>query len=118
MHDDQDNGNNFHGFLPNRNLYCMRLWNQQSLTRLYMLFCDVDIWGKSLSDLEREVVGIALPTLKKQCGCLGVTSDQILLGVQSQDRGMVLSSACNALTDEQFALLLEIVNCYVKAAKL
>jgi len=75
----------------------------------------IEVSPQYISDLERGVVGIALPTLKKLCCTLGVASDQILFGTQSQDRGVILSNICNPLTDEQYVLLLEIVNCYVKA---
>ncbi len=78
----------------------------------------IEVSPQYISDLERGVVGVALPTLKKLCCALGVASDQILFGVQSHDRGGVLANACNALTDEQFALLVEMVNCYVKAVRI
>ena len=71
-----------------------------------------------ISDLERGVVGIALPTLKKLCSALGVSSDQILFGVRTQNRGAILANACNALNDEQFSLLIQMVNGYVKAVNL
>lgn len=77
----------------------------------------IEVSPQYVSDLERGVVGIALPTLKKLCCVLGVASDQILFGTQAQDRGVILSNACNTLNDAQFSLLLEIVNCYVKAVK-
>jgi len=35
-----------------------------------------------------------------------------------QDRGAILSNACSTLTDEQFSLLVEMVNCYVKAVNI
>ena len=78
----------------------------------------IEVSPQYISDLERGVVGIALPTLRKLCSALGVSSDQILFGTQAQDRGIVLSNACNSLSEEQFALLLEMVNCYIKAVKL
>ena len=78
----------------------------------------IEVSPQYISDLERGVVGIALPTLKKLCNALGVASDQILFGTQSQDRGAILSNVCKPLTEEQFALLLEMVNCYVKAVNI
>ena len=75
----------------------------------------IEVSPQYISDLERGVVGIALPTLKNLCLSLGVSSDQILFGEQSKDRGVILSNSCNALTDEQFSLLVEMVNCFVKA---
>ena len=75
----------------------------------------IDVSPQYISDLERGVVGISLPTLKKMCGALGVSSDQILFGVQSHDRGQLLSNLSNCLTAEQFAVLLEMVSCFIKA---
>lgn len=78
----------------------------------------IEVSPQYISDLERGVVGIALPTLKKLCRSLGVASDQILFGKQSNDRGQILSNVCNVLSDEQFSLLMEMVSCYVKAVNL
>ena len=83
-----------------------------------MLAEKIDVSPQYISDLERGVVGIALPTLKKLCCALGIASDQILFGTHAQERGIVLSNACNTLTDEQFSLLVEMVNCYVKAVNI
>ncbi|MBE6981726.1 MAG: helix-turn-helix domain-containing protein [Ruminococcaceae bacterium] len=80
-----------------------------------MLAERIDVSPQYISDLERGVVGIALPTLKKLCTSLGVASDQILFGKLAEERGSVLSNLCNRLTEEQFSILLEIINCYVKA---
>ena len=78
----------------------------------------IEVSPQYVSDLERGVVGVALPTLKRLCCVLGVSSDQILFGAQLQDRGVILSNACNSLNAEQFELLLEMINCYVKAVKI
>ena len=78
----------------------------------------IEVSPQYISDLERGVVGISLATLKKLCCTLGVASDQILFGTELQNRVQVLSNACNGLTDEQFALLIEMVNCYVKAVNI
>lgn len=75
----------------------------------------IEVSPQYISDLERGVVGISIPTLKRACVTLGVSSDQILFGTQLYDRGVILSNACHTLTDEQFSLLVEIVNCYTKA---
>ena len=90
------------------------LRKQRKMSQL-QLALDSEINKNYISDLERGVVGIALPTLKKLCCALGISSDQILFGTQSQERGIVLSNVCQALTDEQFVFLVEMVNCYVKA---
>ena len=78
----------------------------------------IEVSPQYISDLERGVVGIALPTLKRLCVSLGVSSDQILFGTRSQDRGAILSNVCSSLSEEQFTLMLEIVECFVKAVDL
>ena len=93
----------------------VRLAREQAKMTQEVLAERIEVSPQYISDLERGVVGIAIPTLKKLCGVLGIASDQILFGAQSQERGIVLSNACNRLTEEQFALLVEIINCYVKA---
>ena len=96
----------------------VRIAREQAKMTQEMLAEKIDVSPQYISDLERGVVGIALPTLKKLCCALGVASDQILFGTQSQERGIILSNACNTLSEEQFALLLEMVNCYVKAVNI
>lgn len=96
----------------------VRLAREQSKLTQEALAEKIEVSPQYISDLERGVVGIALPTLKKLCNTLGVASDQILFGTQAKDRGSILSNACNTLSEEHFALLLEMVNCYVKAVKL
>ena len=96
----------------------VRLAREQAKLTQEMLAEKVEVSPQYISDLERGVVGIALPTLKKLCCSLGIASDQILFGTQLQDRGAILANACSALTDAQFAILVEMVNCYVKAIKI
>lgn len=96
----------------------VRIAREQAKLTQEALAEKIEVSPQYISDLERGVVGIALPTLKKLCNTLGVASDQILFGTQVQDRGVILSNVCNNLTEEQFALLLEMVNCYVKAVNL
>ena len=68
-----------------------------------------------VSDLERGVVGVPMTTFKKLCQLLGVTSDQLLFGNDTKDRGVILARACSTLKDEQFAILVDIVDSFVKA---
>ena len=96
----------------------VRIAREQAKMTQETLAEKIEVSPQYISDLERGVVGIALPTLKKLCCTLGVASDQILFGTQLQDRGTILSNACSALTDEQFSLLVEMINCYVKAVKI
>ena len=96
----------------------VRIAREQAKLTQEMLAEKIEVSPQYVSDLERGVVGIALPTLKKLCCSLGVASDQILFGTQSQDRMQKLSNACNILSDEQFSALIEMINCYVKAVNL
>lgn len=96
----------------------VRIAREQARLTQEALAEKIEVSPQYISDLERGVVGIALTTLKKLCCALGVASDQILFGTQSQERGVILSNTCNALTEEQFALLLEMVNCFVKAVNI
>lgn len=96
----------------------VRIAREQAKLTQEALAEKIEVSPQYISDLERGVVGIALTTLKKLCCALGVASDQILFGTQSQERGVILSNTCNALTEEQFALLLEMVNCFVKAVNI
>ena len=96
----------------------VRIAREQSKLTQEALAEKIEVSPQYISDLERGVVGIALPTLKKLCCALSVSSDQILFGIQSQERGTTLSNACHTLTDDQFDLLLEMISCYVKAVKI
>ena len=96
----------------------VRIAREQAKLTQEVLAEKIEVSPQYISDLERGVVGIALSTLKKLCCALGVASDQILFGTQLQDRGAILSNACSTLTDVQFSLLVEMVNCYVKAVNI
>ena len=96
----------------------LRLAREQARLTQEALAEKIEVSPQYISDLERGVVGVALPTLKKLCCALGVASDQILFGTQAQDRGIILSNVIKTLTEEQFALLLEMVNCFVKAVNI
>ena len=43
----------------------------------------IDVSPQYVSDLERGVVGVSITTLKRVCTVLGVSSDQILFGSES-----------------------------------
>lgn len=96
----------------------VRVAREQAKMTQEVLAEKIEVSPQYISDLERGVVGIALPTLKRLCSTLGVTSDRILFGARPQDRAVILANTCHALTDGQFAILLEIVNCYVKAVNI
>ena len=77
----------------------------------------IDVSPQYISDLERGVVGISIPTLKRACVTLGVSSDQILFGVISGNRNAAIEKRCSDLTDEDFAALMDIVDTYSTAIK-
>ena len=74
-----------------------------------------DVSSQYISDLERGVVGISIPTLKRVCTSLGVSSDEVLFGTRNEARLVVLAGKCRALSDFQFRLLSEIIDSYVQA---
>lgn len=75
----------------------------------------IEVSPQYISDAERGVVGVSISTLKKICTCLGVSSDQLLFQKKAETRAIALADKCNTLSDEQFAILAEIVNGFVKA---
>lgn len=75
----------------------------------------IDVSPQYISDLERGVVGISIPTLKRLCVVLGVTSDQILFGDRPADDRQALLRRCEQLTEKQFSLLLRLVDTYMEA---
>lgn len=75
----------------------------------------VEVSPQYISDLERGVVGVSLPTLKKICSCLCVSSDLILFGRKNESRLAAIAEQCANLTDEQFAILAEVVGNFVRA---
>lgn len=77
----------------------------------------IEVSPQYISDLERGVVGISIPTLKRACIALGVTSDQILFGAASERRNTAIEKRCANLADEDFSALLDIVSVYSSAIK-
>ena len=77
----------------------------------------VDVSPQYISDLERGVVGISIPTLKRVCITLGVSSDQILFGTTTKNRAAALNDLCKPLTEEQFVILTEVVGKFVEAIR-
>ena len=75
----------------------------------------IDVSPQYVSDLERGVVGISIPTLKRSCIVLGATSDQILFGVRAETPRIDLETKCANLTDKELAFLLDIIDSYVSA---
>lgn len=75
----------------------------------------LDVSTQYISDLERGVVGISIPTLKKLCGSLCISSDQILFSQKKKNYASLIADKCTPLSDEQFLILTEIVDRYVEA---
>lgn len=75
----------------------------------------IDVSPQYISDLERGVVGISLPTLKRACVVLGVSSDQILFGTTPDNRMEAIEKRCRSLSDYNFSILLDIVSNFIRA---
>ena len=75
----------------------------------------IDVSPQYISDLERGVVGISIPTLKRACVALGVSSDQILFGTVAEERNSAIEKRCSNLSDEEFNALLSIVDTFSAA---
>ena len=75
----------------------------------------IEVSPQYISDLERGVVGISIPTLKRACVTLGTTSDQILFGTVSENRYVAIEKRCTNLSDEAFTALLNIVDTFTSA---
>ena len=75
----------------------------------------IEVSPQYVSDLERGVVGISIPTLKRACVALGVSSDQILFGTASEDRNAAIEKRCSNLSDEAFTALLNMVDIFSNA---
>ena len=68
-----------------------------------------------VSDLERGVVGLSVPTLKNLCLILGASSDSILFAAEDKRNLDALADKCRILSDEQFRLLMGIVSNFIEA---
>lgn len=77
----------------------------------------IEVSPQYISDLERGVVGISLPTLKRLCVALGISSDRILFGRETESHAAI-GEKCRGLTKEQYGLLLEIVDKFTEAVAL
>ncbi|MBR4056758.1 MAG: helix-turn-helix transcriptional regulator [Oscillospiraceae bacterium] len=75
----------------------------------------IEVSPQYISDLERGVVGISIPTLKRVCIALGISSDQILFGTISESRNAAIEKRCSNLSDADFYALLDIVDAFSTA---
>ena len=69
----------------------------------------IEVSPQYISDLERGVVGISIPTLKRLCTSLAVSSDQILFDRKTEQYAAAIGEKCRSLSDSQFHLVLEII---------
>ena len=93
----------------------VRLAREQAKLTQEQLAEQIEVSPQYVSDLERGVVGISIPTLKKLCCAVGVNSDQILFGTKSMDRGLNIANQCSNLSDAQFDILTEVVGKFIEA---
>lgn len=77
----------------------------------------VEVSPQFVSDLERGVVGVSVETLRKICTTLCVSSDKILFGNEIESCFTAVLDKCKDLSQEQVAILCEIIDNYVKAVK-
>lgn len=90
---------------------------QASLTQ-EQLAEQIEVSPQYVSDLERGVVGISIPTLKKLCSVLYVTSDQILFADRPENDVTAIANKCRMLPEEQFSILSDIINKFIEAINL
>lgn len=74
-----------------------------------------DVSPQYISDLERGVVGVSVPTLRRICMVLGVSSDQLLFGTPSAEEFLPIAEKCRSLSGIQYRNLCEIIEKYIEA---
>ena len=77
----------------------------------------IEVSPQYISDLERGVVGISIPTLKRLCTSLAVSSDQILFDRKTEQYAAAIGEKCRSLSDSQFHLVLEIIDRFLCAVE-
>lgn len=78
----------------------------------------LDCSPQYVSLLENGRYGISTKMLRTLCAALNVSSDSILFPGSGRNSLDIISYKCNELSDEQFRLLLEIINRYIEAVTL
>lgn len=78
----------------------------------------LDCSPQYVSLLENGRYGISVKLLRTLCTALNVSSDSILFPSNGRNSLDIISYKCGELTDEQFRLLLEIINRYIEAVTL
>lgn len=77
----------------------------------------LDCSPQYFSLLENGRYGISVKMLRKLCLALNVSSDGILFSDSSRNNLEIISYKCGDLTDEQFRLLMEIIDRYIEAVR-
>lgn len=93
----------------------VRIAREQKKLTQEMLAERIEVSPQYISDLERGVVGISLPTLKRLCVSLGISSDQILFAKQPESDAAALTEKCKHLTAKQLEFLSNIIDNYIAA---
>ena len=75
----------------------------------------IDVSTQYVSDLERGVVGISVPTLKNLCVALGISSDRILFGQSQNGNVPTLTDKCRVLSPAQSVILADIIDSFIQA---
>ena len=75
----------------------------------------IDVSPQYISDLERGVVGVSIPTLKKVCITLNVSADRLLFDKATEDRAAILAEKCSGLSEAQFNIFLGVLDNFRKA---
>lgn len=78
----------------------------------------LDCSPQYVSLLKNGRYGISTKMLRTLCTALNVSSDSILFPGSGRNSLDIISYKCNELSDEQFRLLLEIINRYIEAVTL
>lgn len=78
----------------------------------------LDCSPQYISLMENGRYGISVKMLRKLCTSLNISSDSILFPANGKNSLELISYKCSDLTDEQFRLLLEIINRYIEAVTL
>ena len=77
----------------------------------------IEVSPQYISDLERGVVGISIPTLKRLCTHLGVSSDRILFDRKTGQFSAAIGEKCRNLSDSQFRMVLDIIDRFLSAVE-
>lgn len=75
----------------------------------------VDVSVQYMSDLERGKVGTSLPTFRKLCNSLNVSSDYLLLGIEEKNDLSDVVERLRYLTPRQLQIVENLINVVLDA---